>query len=251
MKTKLVRLFLAPVLLSLACSSNQSTSVPSGLGSDQLQANGALRLSMSSGDDATDTGLARKSVDSVDHIYITIKEVQLHVAGDTSDNGWKTVATPNQRFDFLTLVNGLTAPLDLYSLPAGHYTQIRLILGDEWMRPYWDTVTTGAPNEIVVNGKAYPLTIPSAYNTGIKCVRSFFIAPNEVTEICLRFEVRKAVHFAPGNGWMMKPAFQTFKCDSLGNQADDGKKNNNGNKNKTVPDTTNDADDGIIHYPLE
>jgi hypothetical protein len=249
MNKKIIMVLAGLALLGLACSSNQTIPVQGGANPDQ-QTTGMLRLTMANGDDSADAGLAKKSTDSVEHIYVTIREVQLHVAGDTSDNGWKTVATPNQRFDFLSLVNGLTAPLDLYSLPAGHYTQIRLILGDEWTRYYWDTVTSGAPNEIVVNGEAFPLTIPSAYNTGIKCVRSFFIAPGEATEICLRFEVRKAVHFAPGNGWMMKPAFQTFKCDSVGNQSDNGKKNNNGNKDKTVPDTTNNTDDGILHYPL-
>jgi hypothetical protein len=244
MKTILVLSFISLALLSLTCSSNHVIPVQNTSNSDQPQTTGALRLTMSNGDDLADSGIAKKIADSVQNIWIAIKEVQIHCAADTSDNGWKTVASPNKRFDFLVLVNGLTAPLDLYSLPSGHYTQIRLILGNEWERNYWDTDSSELPNEIVVNGKSYPLTIPSAFNTGIKCVRSFSIAPQEVTEICLKFEVRKAVHFAPGNGWMMKPAFQTVKCDGSSDNSDTSNKKNN--KDKTDTDTS-----GVIHYPLD
>lgn len=202
-------------LLGIACSSNRTAPMQAAMDSEgAIGAVGSLRLSMSNGDDVADedVGLEKgKRTDSVEHIWITIKEVQLHVAGDSSDNGWKTVARPNKRFDFLMLVDGLTAPLDLYELPAGHYTQIRLLLGDEAEWDYWET--PGPANAIVVNGETFPLTIPSGFKTGIKCVKSFFIAENEVTEICLAFDVRKAVHYSPGNGYMMRPAFRTFKCN--------------------------------------
>jgi hypothetical protein len=170
-----------------------------------------LRFTLSNGDD--DASLLAKKIagsDTVEHVWITIKEVQLHSAGDSSDNGWKTVATPDRKFDFLNLVNGLTAPLDLYALPAGHYTQIRLILAEGSGS---DASTAALENSIVINGTTSPLLIPSSWQTGIKCVRSFFIKENETTEICLAFDVWKAIHYSDGNGYMMRPTYRTYKCD--------------------------------------
>ena len=183
---------------------------------------GTLRLNLANGDGSTAEALAKQlqdggngHIDGVEHVWITIKEVQLHTSGGNGhDEGWQTVATPEQQFDFLELVNGLTAPLDLYALPAGHYTQIRLILeegGD----------TDDPVNSVVVNGETAPLTIPSAYQTGIKCVRSFFIEEGEETEICLAFDVLKAINYSAGNGYMMKPAYRTFKCDGTVDDPDD------------------------------
>jgi hypothetical protein len=221
MKKNIMLVFSAATLFGIGCSSNQPVAL-SAAAADNNQtitgSAGSLRLNMSNGDD--DTIIAKKKVaginqqtDVVEHIWITIKEVQLHIAGDSSENGWKTVATPNKKFDFLQLVNGLTEPLDLYALPAGHYTQIRLLLGDEAEDNYGTAIPA---NTIVVNGERFPLTIPSAYTTGIKCVRSFFIEENEVTEICLAIDVLKAIHFSPGNGYMMKLAYKTFNCDGSG-----------------------------------
>jgi hypothetical protein len=197
--------------LLVSCSSTPvqmaDESTPNG------SSGGVLRLALSSGND-TDVlakrireGISGDTID-VEHIWVTIKEVQIHTSGSSEEKGWKTVATPGARFDFLELVNGLTAPLDLYALPAGHYTQIRLFLESEAEEG------EELPNCIVIDGETYPLTIPSVFKSGIKCVRAFTIKENEMTEICLRFDVFKAIHYAPGNGYMMRPAYQTYKCDS-------------------------------------
>jgi hypothetical protein len=204
----------AVAMFGIGCSTNQPVSMQGATGTIQAAA-GSLRLTMSNGDDAAalgkkiDPDLTRQG-DEVEHVWITIKEVQLHIASDPSENGWKTVATPNKKFDFLELVNGLTAPLDLYALPPAHYTQIRLILG----RDSVDNSGLILPaNSIVINGETFPITIPSACHTGIKCVRSIFIKENEETEICLAFKVFNTIHYSPGKGYIMRPAYRTFKCD--------------------------------------
>ncbi len=207
---RLVVLALSTAVLTIGCSQDKPVAV-SGSSNDYL-AQGKLQLSVTDGSE--NSGQRQLSgrdngTDVVEHIWITIKEVQLHVAGDPSENGWKTVATPDKQFDFLELVNGLTAPLDLFALPAGHYTQIRLMVDDE-------SVSGGekkSENTIVINGETYPLLIPSAWRTGIKCVRPIFIAENEVTEICLLFNAFTAIHYSAENGYMMRPAIRTYKCD--------------------------------------
>lgn len=207
---RLVVLALSTAVLTIGCSQDKPVAVSSP--SNDYLAQGKLQLSVTDGSGSS----AQRQIsgrdngtDVVEHIWITIKEVQLHVAGDPSENGWKTVATPDKQFDFLELVNGLTAPLDLFALPAGHYTQIRLMVDDE-------SVSGGekkSENTIVINGETYPLLIPSAWRTGIKCVRPIFIAENEVTEICLLFNAFTAIHYSAENGYMMRPAIRTYKCD--------------------------------------
>ncbi|MBN1757619.1 MAG: DUF4382 domain-containing protein [Chitinispirillaceae bacterium] len=212
MKRFLITTAATAALLIAGCSS------PVQKASD---AGGTLRLSLANGDGAAET-LAKQiqdggngHVEGVENVWITIKEVQLHTSGGNGhDAGWKTVATPGQKFDFLELVNGLTAPLDLYALPAGHYTQIRLILEE-------GSEDDNLVNSVIVNGETAPLTIPSAYQTGIKCVRSFFIEEGEGTEICLAFDVLNAIHYSAGNGYMMKPAYRTYKCDGTVDDPDE------------------------------
>lgn len=213
MKKSIIIGIAAVAMFGIGCSTNQPASVQETV--NDVSAAGALRLTMSNGDDPGALGKQiisgrEQQNDVVEHVWITIKEVQLHIASDPSENGWKTVATPNKKFDFLELVNGLTAPLDLYALPAGHYTQIRLMLGEDTE----DNSGVVVPaNSVVINGETFPLTIPSAYRTGIKCVRSIFIKENEETEICLAFDVFSAIHYSAGNGYMMRPAYRTYKCD--------------------------------------
>ncbi len=197
----------AVAILGIGCSTDKPVSVQGAMGS--------LRLSLSNGDEPAAMGKKtgggkNHPGEAVEHIWITIKEVQLHCAGNSPIPGWKTVARPNQKFDFLELVNGLTAPLDLYALPEGHYTQIRLLLGDDTEDYYGMTIPA---NSIVINGETFPLSIPGAWRTGIKCVRSFFIGADEMTEICLAFDCWSAIHYSGGNGYMMRPAYRTFKCD--------------------------------------
>src|SRR4030095_5974329 len=63
-------------------------------------------------------------------VYVTISEIQVHRSGGDPDGGWQTVATPNQTFDLLQLVNGVRETLGIATLDAGKYTQMRLIIGD-------------------------------------------------------------------------------------------------------------------------
>lgn len=208
--------------------------------------NGTLRFALSNGDEDVE-GLAKNiftgangDAEAVEHIWLSIKEVQIHTSGSDEENGWRTVATPDARFDFLELVNGLTAPLDLYALPAGHYTQIRLFLEDQTVNEDGEY-----PNSVVINGESFPLTIPSVYKTGIKCVRSFFIEEDEVTEICLKFDVIKAIHYTAGNGYMMHPAYRTYKCDlsDTTDDSDDTSGEENGDDNDSDDTSGDDGDD--------
>ena len=66
-----------------------------------------------------------------DAVNVTIEKVRVHQSarrGD-SDAGWsEVVLSPAKRIDLLTLTNGVLEELGQTPLPAGTYTQLRLVL---------------------------------------------------------------------------------------------------------------------------
>src|SRR5512134_2823213 len=98
----------------------------------------AAALAACGGGDGTPTGTLRLSLtDSpacgYDNVFVTVEKVRVRRSDNASDNGpgWSEVvlATP-QRVDLLTLTNGTLIPLGQTELPAGTYTQMRLVLGN-------------------------------------------------------------------------------------------------------------------------
>ena len=84
-----------------------------------------------------------------DSIVLHIREVAVHRDSPDSTAGWFTVATPDSNFDLLVLQNGVFANLGSVTVPAGHYTQVRLILGPG--------------SYIVVNGQPIPTNVKTKY----------------------------------------------------------------------------------------
>ena len=168
--------------------------------------NGMVAINVSNGDVQTlAKTLAGSDLAGATNIWLTIKEVQVHTTG----NSWQTVAQPNARFDFLTLVNGLTRPLELFPLPAGKYTQIRLILAEQDL----NTESPNLANEVIINGKSYPVIVPSGTQTGIKCNHPFTITAGEETEICLQFDISKALHLnGDSSTYIMHPTYKMINC---------------------------------------
>ena len=94
--------------------------VACGGGGSDSSATGTLRLSLT---DAPACGY--------DSVFVTVERVRVHKSGSAadSDGGWsEVVLAPAQRVDLLTLTNGTLLPLGQTALPAGTYTQMRLVL---------------------------------------------------------------------------------------------------------------------------
>lgn len=108
-------------------------------------------------------------------------------AGD-SDSGWgEVVLNPAQRIDLLALTNGVLAELGQTPLPAGQYTQVRLVL-----RPNGG----GAPASAVVpssSGAEVPLDTPSATQGGLQLNHPFTVPPNTLADLVLDFDAGRAV----------------------------------------------------------
>lgn len=151
------------------------------------------------------TSLTDSSTDEYQAVYVTIARVEVHHDGDGS---WQTVASPNKTYNLLDLVNGVRESLGIASLDAGHYTQMRLIIGntaDNGMNMF-SRMHDHANYTIDQTGAVHKMKVPSGTNTGLKIVNGFDINANQTTELLLDFDAMSSVVKAGSSGqYLLKP----------------------------------------------
>jgi hypothetical protein len=176
---------------------------------------------------STDTGTVSMNLmdapGDYEAVYITILRVEAHKAGSSEtdeDGSWQTVGTPNKIYNLIELVNGVMESLGIEDLPAGKYTQVRLILGDAVPPNSGNNIKDEPhemPNYVIkdLGNDLYseiPIKIPSGFKTGIKIVHSFVVEPNSFTELILDFDVRRSI-VETGNGKLiLKPTIKIFEA---------------------------------------
>jgi len=145
-------------------------------------------------------------------VYVTIDEIKVH---RDDGGGWKTVASPQQTFNLLELINGVREDLGLATLDAGHYTQMRLIIGDipdDGLNIF--SQTHPFANYVILEDgmdSIYELKVPSGPQTGVKLVNGFDINTNQTTELILDFDASKSVVKAGSSGqWHLKPTIKVL-----------------------------------------
>jgi hypothetical protein len=159
-------------------------------------------------------------------VYITVDEIQASMKpADVSveEADWITVATPEQTYNLLELVNGVTEYLGITELEAGEYTQLRLILGHLPEDADGATNILGEhhpfANYFIVqddqeNHYYYELKIPSGYESGFKIVGNFSIDENETTDLILDFDVVKSIiHAGLNDKYILKPTVKVLDED--------------------------------------
>jgi len=154
--------------------------------------------------------LTDKPSDDYRAVYVTIKDIAVHKADD-AEGEWTTVATVNRTIDLLALANGVRERLALVDLPSGHYTQMRLMIGD-----VADSGTNilgqahPAANYVVdVEDGTHEMKIPSGFQTGVKLVQGFDINENSTTELTFDFDAARSVVQAGNSGkYLLKPTIQ-------------------------------------------
>jgi len=153
------------------------------------------------------TSLTDTSTDEYQAIYVTIDGVEVHKSGN-GNGQWETVATPEKTYNLLELVNGVRETLGVANLDAGHYTQMRLIIGknpDQGLN-ILSTQHPFANYFIDQNNEVKVLKIPSGMNTGVKVVNGFNINENQTTELLLDFNAMHSVVKAGSSGkYLLKP----------------------------------------------
>lgn len=131
-----------------------------------------------------------------DEVNVVVVGVRAHRADGDSSSGWISVSSDTFAVDLLTLTgdNGVVIADTL--LPAGRYTQIRLLLGD------------GA--NVVVDGSTFPLEIPSGATTGLKLNHPFTIAPDSIYAATLDFDAHRSIHRTGNRRWIMRPVVRVM-----------------------------------------
>ncbi len=151
--------------------------------------------------------LTDKPTNTVNAVYITIKQIDVHAVNEAEDT-WKTVLTLNETYKITDLTGGLRKQLGIVNLDPGHYDQMRLILSGE---PTGDNTYA---NWVVDDTGAHELKIPSGFQTGIKFIQGFDINAGSTTELTFDFDAGRSIVVAGNSGkYLLKPVIHVINDD--------------------------------------
>ncbi len=130
-------------------------------------------------------------------INLNIQKVEIN-----GPSGWVTLSTPNRTVDLLTLTGGVSESLAAgASLSAGHYGQMRLLLGSG------NTLT-------LADGTTHDLTTPSGMQSGIKLVGSFNVQAGVTEDVFIDFDAAHSIQVTQtGSGsdkYILRPTIRAF-----------------------------------------
>lgn len=172
-----VTLVIIGFFILVGCS-DQSTNV------DPVDQNGRLKMYLID------------SPASLDSVIICVTRVEVHKSGSDSTSGWFVINDSTRYFDLLQLTNGASAILGDTSLPAGHYTQIRLYIGDG--------------SYVIDQGIKHYLEVPSGSQSGLKLIHQFTIEPGKLYELILDFNVDKSIIITGNGKYKLKPTIRVM-----------------------------------------
>ena len=129
---------------------------------------------------------------SYDAVMVDVKGVEVTGNGESA----VMLNTTAKVYNLLELSNGVNALIATGDLDAGTVSQIRLILGTN--------------NSVKVAGVVYPLTTPSALQSGLKLqVNQTFEAGVEYS-ILLDFDANQSIVLTGTNEYQLKPVIRTI-----------------------------------------
>lgn len=138
-----------------------------------------------------------------DTVNITVEKVRVHQSSTASDSdsGWSEVLlNPSRRVNLLDLTNGVLEELGQTPLPAGKYTQLRMILAE-------NNTANPLANSVKPTGFAeVALRTPSGQQSGVKTSINIDIASGKLADFVLDFDACKSIVSAGNSGqYLLKP----------------------------------------------
>ena len=187
-----VAIILVSALVMAGCSSNSS----SDSNSSSTPAPGTLGISLT---DAPACGF--------DEVNVTISKVRIHQSSSAAedDADWHDIIlSPARKINLLNLNNGTLETLGETPLPAGHYTQLRLVLDKN--------TGSSIANSVVLSGTTteIELVTPSATQSGIKLINEFDVPPGQRVDLLLDFDACKSVVTRGNGSYGLKPVIKVI-----------------------------------------
>lgn len=127
-------------------------------------------------------------------VNIVVTRVEIHKTDTDESSGWFVINDISATYDLLTLRNGASTVLGTAKLDAGHYSQIRLVIG--------------AGSNVVVGGITHPLEIPSGEESGMKLNHAFEIQPGLLYELILDFDAERSIVLTGSGKYLLKPVIR-------------------------------------------
>jgi hypothetical protein len=130
-----------------------------------------------------------------DAVYLDIQQIGFTISGQN-----EVMLTPNRRgvYNILSFRNGLDTLLLNTSVPVGTIGQIRLVLGSN--------------NSVVIGGVSYPLSTPSAQESGLKLNFQTTIVANASYTIWLDFDAGKSIVKTGNGSYKLKPVIRAYSA---------------------------------------
>lgn len=148
-------------------------------------------------------GSGTMNVHLVDGPITGYQEINLHIqtVQILGDGGWITLGTPDRTVNLLGLVGGVSETLAMgATLPAGHYGQMRLVLG--------------AGNTVrLADGSLQSLTVPSGMQSGVKLVVSFDVAAGTTKDVWIDFDAAHSIQVVQAGAsgqYLLRPTIRAF-----------------------------------------
>ena len=157
---------------------------------------GTLRVAL------TDAPNCRVGNDELAKVFVTVERVRVHQSADAGETsgGWTDVALNEpKKINLLDLSNGRLEELGTAPIPAGTYTQVRLVLSANQGNQ--------TANSLVLAGKTVeiPLRTPSAAQSGLKIIHPFTVQPNTLVDVVIDFDACRSIVALGNGGYSLKP----------------------------------------------
>jgi len=127
-----------------------------------------------------------------DEVIVDVQGVEI----TGSDGSNVVLTTTTGLYNLLDLSNGVNTPIATGFLDAGKVSQIRLILGTN--------------NTVRVDGVVYPLSTPSAMQSGLKLKIDQTFDPGIEYTILLDFDANQSIIEKGNNEYQLKPVIRTI-----------------------------------------
>jgi hypothetical protein len=143
------------------------------------------------------------TVHVTDGPILGFKEINVHIlrVEIRGEGGWTTLGTPDVTLNLLDLTGGVGQTLAAgATLPAGHYGQMRLVLGSG------NTVK-------LADDSVHDLTVPSGLQSGIKLTVSFDVAAGTTKDVWIDFDAAHSIQVVAAGAsqqYLLRPTVRAF-----------------------------------------